>query len=145
MNSKIIIILSLLLFSLTNSINAQDKKVMKIAKDFYWEMSHRLPWHNGLCKNIQSTFVFKAISLLDILLLLYLAAITFAIIVILSIISFVLIKLVFIFKYKSVFDLAEDVGLEPTRPESRQFSKLGPYQLGLIFQCTKKPKFPQAG
>jgi len=25
---------------------------MKIAKDFYWEMSHRLPWHNGLCKNI---------------------------------------------------------------------------------------------
>ena len=24
----------------------------KIAKDFYWEMSHRLPYHDGLCKNI---------------------------------------------------------------------------------------------
>ena len=24
----------------------------KIAKDFYWEMSHRLPDHKGLCKNI---------------------------------------------------------------------------------------------
>ena len=25
---------------------------MKISQDFYWEMSHRLPWHEGLCKNI---------------------------------------------------------------------------------------------
>ena len=24
----------------------------KIAKDFYWEMSHRLPFHDGPCKNI---------------------------------------------------------------------------------------------
>ena len=24
----------------------------KIAKDFYWEMSHRLPFHNGPCRNI---------------------------------------------------------------------------------------------
>jgi 6-pyruvoyltetrahydropterin/6-carboxytetrahydropterin synthase len=24
----------------------------KIAKDFYWEMSHRLPYHNGPCRNI---------------------------------------------------------------------------------------------
>ncbi|MGI6369937.1 MAG: 6-carboxytetrahydropterin synthase [Ignavibacteria bacterium] len=25
---------------------------MKIAKNFYWEMGHRLPNHNGLCKNL---------------------------------------------------------------------------------------------
>ena len=25
---------------------------IKIAKDFYWEMSHRLPDHPGLCRNI---------------------------------------------------------------------------------------------
>ncbi len=25
---------------------------MKIAKNFYWEMGHRLPQHNGLCKNL---------------------------------------------------------------------------------------------
>jgi 6-pyruvoyltetrahydropterin/6-carboxytetrahydropterin synthase len=24
----------------------------KIAKDFYWEMSHRLPFHKGPCRNI---------------------------------------------------------------------------------------------
>ena len=24
----------------------------KIAKEFYWEMSHRLPFHDGPCKNI---------------------------------------------------------------------------------------------
>lgn len=24
----------------------------KIAKDFYWEMSHRLPYHEGPCRNI---------------------------------------------------------------------------------------------
>lgn len=24
----------------------------KIAKDFYWEMSHRLPFHQGPCRNI---------------------------------------------------------------------------------------------
>lgn len=24
---------------------------MKIAKEFRWEMGHRLPFHNGLCKN----------------------------------------------------------------------------------------------
>jgi 6-pyruvoyltetrahydropterin/6-carboxytetrahydropterin synthase len=24
----------------------------RIAKDFYWEMSHRLPFHDGLCRNI---------------------------------------------------------------------------------------------
>ena len=26
--------------------------ITKIAKDFYWEMSHRLPFHKGPCKNI---------------------------------------------------------------------------------------------
>jgi 6-pyruvoyltetrahydropterin/6-carboxytetrahydropterin synthase len=25
---------------------------MKIAKEFRWEMGHRLPFHNGLCKNV---------------------------------------------------------------------------------------------
>ncbi len=25
---------------------------MKIAKEFYWEMGHRLPHHKGLCKNL---------------------------------------------------------------------------------------------
>lgn len=25
---------------------------MKIAKEFRWEMGHRLPYHNGLCKNV---------------------------------------------------------------------------------------------
>ena len=25
---------------------------MKIAKEFYWEMGHRLPHHQGLCKNL---------------------------------------------------------------------------------------------
>jgi 6-pyruvoyltetrahydropterin/6-carboxytetrahydropterin synthase len=24
---------------------------MKVSKDFYWEMGHRLPFHQGLCKN----------------------------------------------------------------------------------------------
>lgn len=27
-------------------------KTVKISKDFYWEMSHRLPFHDGLCKNL---------------------------------------------------------------------------------------------
>ena len=26
--------------------------MMKIAKEFHWEMGHRLPEHFGLCKNI---------------------------------------------------------------------------------------------
>ncbi|MFH1051970.1 MAG: 6-carboxytetrahydropterin synthase [bacterium] len=26
--------------------------ITKIAKDFYWEMSHRLPFHKGPCRNI---------------------------------------------------------------------------------------------
>ena len=32
----------------------QDKKNMltKISKEFKWEMSHRLPFHKGLCRNI---------------------------------------------------------------------------------------------
>lgn len=25
---------------------------MKIAKEFHWEMGHRLPFHNGKCKNL---------------------------------------------------------------------------------------------
>jgi 6-pyruvoyltetrahydropterin/6-carboxytetrahydropterin synthase len=25
---------------------------MKIAKEFHWEMGHRLPYHNGLCRNL---------------------------------------------------------------------------------------------
>ncbi len=25
---------------------------IKVSKEFHWEMSHRLPFHNGLCKNI---------------------------------------------------------------------------------------------
>lgn len=29
-----------------------NKKNMKIAKEFRWEMGHRLPEHFGLCKNI---------------------------------------------------------------------------------------------
>lgn len=25
---------------------------MKISKEYHWEMGHRLPFHNGLCKNL---------------------------------------------------------------------------------------------
>ncbi len=27
-------------------------KMIKVAKDFQWEMSHRLPFHDGLCRNV---------------------------------------------------------------------------------------------
>lgn len=30
----------------------KSKKQIKVSKEFHWEMSHRLPFHDGLCKNI---------------------------------------------------------------------------------------------
>jgi len=32
--------------------SGRKRCVMKIAKEFHWEMGHRLPEHFGLCKNI---------------------------------------------------------------------------------------------
>lgn len=33
-------------------MSANGTDVVTIAKDFHWEMGHRLPFHNGGCKNI---------------------------------------------------------------------------------------------
>ena len=34
------------------NLKAMDNMRVRIAKDFVWEMSHRLPFHTGGCKNI---------------------------------------------------------------------------------------------
>jgi 6-pyruvoyltetrahydropterin/6-carboxytetrahydropterin synthase len=33
-------------------MNEAEKRTTRIAKDFHWEMGHRLPFHNGGCQNI---------------------------------------------------------------------------------------------
>ncbi|GAB5464697.1 MAG: 6-carboxytetrahydropterin synthase QueD [Candidatus Kapaibacteriales bacterium] len=33
-------------------INKDEKPKIRLGKDFHWEMSHRLPFHNGGCQNV---------------------------------------------------------------------------------------------